>query len=204
MESRVLTRLIKDELISKTKFVHHVLRVTPWFRKNGKLGLVKMIKNEVIIGPPGGQVLPYFIDTSGRWKIVLVSQYRPAVKVITLEGAGGRFDNEPAQTALIRELKEETGIDVKSELVKIVFEEYTHPSILSATVFGGIVEITENMVEDKKKAGKRCENEQTQVKIFDLINFLKSREMRLIKIDLLTSRLLDEVAKATGHLVKTY
>lgn len=205
MKDKVLVWLTTDRPISKTGFAHHVLRATPWLNRNGKLGVVKIVKNEVVMLPPGGQVLPYFKDSSGRWKIVLVRQYRSAIKKVTFEGAGGRVENgETAQTALSRELEEETGIKISPELIQIVFEEYVHPSILSATVFGGIVEITENIVEDKKNAGKKCENEQTQVEISDLILFIKKRRVKLVKVDLLTSRLVDEVAKATGLLVKKY
>ena len=158
----------------------------------------------VVILVPGGMVIPYFMSSKGKWKIVLVSQYRLAVKKKTLEGAGGRLDNEPVQIALSRELQEETGVKVKPSAIRIVLYEYTHPSILRSSIFGGIVKINENMVINKKRAGKKSENERTQVEIFDLIDFMEKREKKLIKIDLLTSRLLDEAAKAAGLLTKNY
>lgn len=203
MKTKILVRLTRDVTLSKTRFVHHVVRVTPWLRRKARLKILRMVRNEVIILPPGGQVMPYFKDSSG-WKVVLVRQYRPAVKNTTIEGAGGRLENETAQVALSRELKEETKIKVVPELINIVFEEFTHPSILSASVFGGIVEITKDMVEDKTNAGNGHENEKTQVEIFELIDLLKRRDRAQIKVDLLTSRLLDEVAKVTGFLLKTY
>ena len=181
-----------DKLIFKTKYVEHVFRT------------LKKITTEVIKLPRGGQVLPYFKDSKNAWKIVLVSQYRPAVKKKTLEGAGGRLDNEPAKEALSRELQEETGIKVKPSSIRTVFHEYAHPSILNASIFGGIAKINADMVTNKKKTGKKRENERTQVEIFDLVGFLKNREEGLVEIDLLTSRLLDEVAKAVGLLIKKY
>lgn len=204
MKRKILVKSTKDQLISKTRFVHHVLRVTPWFKKNGKLGLITIVRNEVVMLPLGGQVLPYFKDTYGRWKIVSVKQYRPAIKKETFEGPGGRLDGEKPSVALSRELEEETGIKVSPASIRIVFEEYTHPSILSASVFGGIVEVKENMVENKRNAGKPSEKEQTEVEVFDLLDFLTQREKKSIKIDLLTSRLVDEVAKAVGLLEKRY
>lgn len=204
MNSRTLSRLTKDSLISKTKFVHHVLRTTPILSRDGNFRRIRMVKNEVIMLPSGGQVLPYFEDSEKKWKIVLVSQYRPAIKNMTVEGAGGILDGKAPQKALARELKEETGVRVNPRSIKIVLNEYAHPSILSASVFGGIVEIKAHMVTDKKIAGKKSENERTRVEICDFLHMLKEREKGLTKVDLLTSRLLDEVAKATGLLVKKY
>ena len=163
-----------------------------------------MPNHTIIILPEGGLVLPYFKDSRGKWKIVLVSQYRPAVLKRTIEAPGGRLDSQPPKVALSRELEEEAGIKVKPRFIKIVVNEYTHPSILSSLNIGGIVEIDRRMVKNKKKAGKKCENEWTQVEVFDLIDLIKNREAKLIILDLMTSRLLDEVAKAVGLLAKKY
>lgn len=196
--------IVRDKSVSKTKYVNHVLRrVTGLKRKNAATEPIKT-NTEVIILSGGGLILPYFNNSRGEWKIVLVSQYRPAVLKKTLEAAGGRLDNQPPKIALSRELLEETGIKVKPQSIKITVNEYTHPSILSTCFIGGIVRINRRMVKNKKKAGNEFENERTQVEVFDLIEILKNRDNGLIMLDLMTSRLIDEVAKAVGLLIKKY
>ncbi len=204
MGGEVIGCSITDKTVSKTKYVNHVFRrVTGFVRTENTAEPVEM-NTEVIILPDGGQIIPYFKDKKGRWKIVLVSQYRPAIKGKTIEGAGGRLDDESAEIALARELEEETGIKVKPNLIKMVSHEYSGPSIISASVFGGIIKINAHAVKNKKNAGKKSENEWTQVEVFDLIDILKKHEDNKIMLDLLTSRLIDEVAKAVGLLVKKY
>lgn len=184
---------MKEKIISKTKYVEHVVRTAIGY------------SNEAIKLPRGGQVLPYFKDTGNVWHVVLVNQYRMALKKNTLEAAGGIIDeSETPREALSRELKEETGIRIKSRSIKIIFEEYPMPSLVDSRVFGGIVEIKIKMVKNKKKAGNEFENERTQVEVFDLIEILKNRDNGLVILDLMTSRLVDEVAKAVGLLVKKY
>lgn len=185
-------RHTKEKIISKTKYVEHVTRTVAGYSR------------EVIKLPIGGQVLPYFKDIKGVWHVVLVSQYRIALKKKTLEAAGGRIDKgEAVQKALARELNEETGINAKPQAVTIIFNEYALTSLLNTSVFGGIIRISANMVKNKKKQNSG-NGERTQVEIFNLKDLLKKREKGTIKIDLLTSRLLDGVAKAVGLLVKKY
>ena len=185
-------RFTKEKIISKTKYVEHVVRTVDGFNR------------EVIKLPPGGQVLPYFKGTFGNWKVVLVSQFRISLEVKTIEGAGGRIDKgEAVEKALARELNEEAGIRVKPKAVTIVFNEYILTSLLNASAFGGIVKINAKMVENKKKRDSG-NGEHTQVEVFDLKDLLRKREAGTIKIDLMTSRLFDEVAKAVGLLVKKY
>ena len=188
-----MKRRIKEKIISKTKHMEHVLRTT--------VGC----NSEVIKLPLGGQVMPYFKDAKGVWNVVLVNQYRIALKKNTLEAAGGIIDKgETPQEALSRELKEETGIRVKPKSIRIVFEEYPMSSIVDAIVFGGIVEIKTGTVKNKKIADDNHERENTRVKIFKLTDLIKKRLAKTLKIDLMTSRLIDEVAKAVGLLVKKY
>ena len=195
---------IEDRSVSKTKYVNHVFRrVTGFYKKIAATKPIE-INAEVIILSGGGLILPYFSSSRGKWKIVLVSQYRPSVKTITLEAAGGGLNSEPANTALSRELLEETGIKVNPQSIKIAVNEYTHPSILSSRFIGGIVRINQCMVQNKRKAGNKYENERTQVEVFGLVELIKKREANLITLDLMTSRLVDEVAKTVGLLVKNY
>lgn len=204
MDDKTLRYHITDESVSKTKYVNHVFRRVTGFRKKGATTEPIEINTEVIILPGGGLVLPYFKNNNGKWKIVLVSQFRPAVKTKTLEAPGGRLDSESPAIALSRELAEETGIKVKPQSITIVVNEYTHPSILNTQNIGGIVKIKSGMVKNKKMAGNDHENEWTQVEVFNLIEILKKRDGGLIMLDLMTSRLLDEVAKTVGLLVKKY
>ena len=204
MNNKIFGCSIVDKSVSKTLHVNHVFRHVTGY-KNNDTGTEPIEMNvEIIILSGGGLVLPYFKNSRGKWNIVLVTQFRPAVRKITLEAAGGRLDREPAKIALARELLEETGIKVKSQSIKIVVNEYTHPSILSSCNIGGIVKINQRMVKNKRKAGKECEDEWTQVEVLDLIGLMKKRDLNLITLDLMTSRLLDEVAKATGLLIKKY
>lgn len=205
MGAEILDYRIVDRSVSKTKYVNHVFRrVRVTGLKRGSAVEPFEINVEVIVLTGGAMVMPYFKDSTGSWNIVLVSQYRPAVKGQTKEAAGGRLDGEPYAIAMSRELEEETGIKVKPQSIRIVVNEYTHPSILSSRNIGGIIKINQYMVKNKRKAGKECENERTQVNVFDLVELIKKREVNMITLDLMTSRLLDEVAKTVGLLVKKY
>lgn len=202
MKTLTLPRSIQDRSVSKTEHVNHVFRRVI-FPKSNTIEPIEM-NTQVIILSGGGLVLPYFKDRHQKWKIVLVKQFRPAVKKITVEAPGGRLDSDPPEIALSRELLEETGIEVVPGSIDIVVAEYTHPSILSTLHIGGIVMISQNMVKNKKMAGNGYENEWTQVEVFDLVEILRKRKDKLIMIDLMTSRLIDEVAKTVGLLVKNY
>lgn len=199
-----MRRRVEERIISKTKYLKHVIRTVANFRDNGETsGLIK-INSSVIKLPSGGQIIPYFRNSSGKWKVVMVNQYRVPIKTETIEGAGGRINKgEAVKKAMARELSEETGIKIKPEIITIVFNEYALPSLVDASVFGGVVRINAHMVVDKKKQNSG-NGERTQVRIFDLINFLRKRDKKTIKIDLFTSRLIDEIAKVVGLLVKKY
>jgi len=204
MRGKISTFSVKDRSLSQTKYVKHVRRRVTLFTVNKAKGEIIKTNTSVVILSGGGLVLPYFKDSCGRWNIVLVSQFRPAVTAVTVEAPGGRLDSETSDVALARELFEEAGIKVKPQSITIVVNEYTHPSILSTLNIGGIVRIKPNMVKNKKIAGNSHENEWTQVEIFDLVEIMKKRDAKLIMLDLMTSRLIDEVAKATKMLIKNY
>lgn len=210
MDEEIFACSITDKTISKTRYINHVLRKIAGFKITGfknKGNIVKpfTMAREVVIGPPGGMVLPYFKDIRGQWKIALVSQYRPAIKGKTIEAPGGIIGaHKNAQRALSRELREETGIKTRPESIKMTLDEYVLPSFFFPSISGGIVRIGSGQVKNKRNAGKKRENEWTQVEVFDLIEILKNRDNGFIILDLLTSRLLDEVAKTVGLLVKKY
>lgn len=204
MKTLILPRSIQDRSVSKTKHVNHVFRKVIFSKdKNNIIGPVEM-NTQVIILSGGGLVLPYFKNKQGKWQVVFVSQFRPAVKDVTLEAPGGRLDSQSPQVALSRELLEETGIKVMPRSIKTVVIEYVHPSILSTRHIGGIVEINHKKVKNKKMAGNGYENEWTQVEVIELVEILKKRDDKWIVLDLMTSRLIDEVAKTVGLLVKNY
>lgn len=192
---------VSDIPISKTEHINHILRRVKLKRDRFK---PITINNEVLILPPGGLVLPYFKGLRGRWKIVLVVQYRAAIGKLTLEAPGGRLDSELVGVALGRELFEETGINIDPLSIAIVAYEYIQPSIINAPIYGGVVKINRKMIPNKNITGKKDENEYTQIEVFDLIEFLKKRDFGLITIDIMTSRLIDEVAKKVGLLYKKY
>ncbi len=204
MFDQILVKSVTDRSVSETKHVKHVFRLVAGFRKNGTRTEPVEINREVILLSGGGLVLPYFKNGRDKWKVVLISQYRPAIDKTIIEAAGGILGSEPVDIALSRELLEETGIKVKPQSIRIMVNEYVHPSILSSCSIGGIVEIDRHIVKNKRKAGLEYENEWTQVEVLDLTELIKKREANLIMIDLMTSRLIDEVAKATGLLVKKY
>lgn len=183
---------VKEKIISKTKYVEHVVRIADGYDR------------EVIKLPAGGQIMPYFKDARGLWHIVLVSQYRISLGYKTIEGPGGRIDkSETAKKAMARELYEETGIKVMPRSIAIIFNEHILTSLLNAGIFGGIVKIKAGMVKNKENHDSG-NGEQTVVVITNLKNFLKKRREGKIKIDLITSRLVDEVAKNVGLLVEKY
>lgn len=204
MKDQHLKCFIEDRPLSQTKYVSHVHRKVTFFQKKGKTVKPVGMNLSVIILSGGGLVLPYFKNRRGKWKIVLVSQFRPAVKAITLEAPGGRLDSQSPNVALARELLEEAGIKVSPYSIVMVVSEYTHPSILNTVNIGGIVEIKANMVKNKKMAGNGYENEWTEVKIFDLVEVMKKRQSKIIMLDLMTSRLIDEIAKTVDLLAKNY
>lgn len=204
MKKKNINFSIEDVTFSHTRYVSHVHRKVTFLKNTNAIKKPLEMKTSVIILSGGGLVLPYFKTSFGRWKIVLVGQFRPAVKAVTLEAPGGRLDSQPPRIALSRELFEETGIKIAPRSIDIVVSEYAHPSILNTKHIGGIVKIKAEMVKDKKFGGNGYENEWTEVKVFDLAQIMKKREANLVTLDLMTSRLIDEVAKTVGLLLKKY
>lgn len=163
-------------------------------------------QRSVIEGPDGAQILPYFKTDSG-WKVVMVELFRIALPGQTLEAAGGEIDEneKDPRLTMARELKEETGIEVHHDDIRIVLEELTQPSIMAATAFGGIVEILESQIPSNLVHGEWDTGEYTVVVIKPLLELLRFRDsMPEARFDLWASRLLDEVAKKVGVLVKNY
>lgn len=199
----VIENEIQEKVISKTEFLAHVIRKVKVLRERGECLSSDDLEREVIKLPRAGQILPYFKDPGdNRWKVVLVSQYRIAVRSETLEAPGGIFDKgEAPEEALARELKEETGIKVGSNTIQIVLYENPLISLLDSALFGGIVKVGSKSAKSGKKSGLDTETEWTRVEVLDLVSLLKKPEKIM---DMMTARLLNEVAKETGLLTKNY
>lgn len=163
-------------------------------------------QRSVVEAPDGAQVLPYFKTDSG-WNVVMVESFRIALPGQTLEAAGGEIDEneKDPRFAMARELKEETGIEVRPDNIRIVLEEWIQPSTMTARAFGGIVEIRESQIPSNLVHGEWDTGEYTVVVIKPLLELLRFRDsMPEARFDLWASRLLDEVAKKVGFLIKNY
>ena len=71
-------------------------------------------------------------------------------------------------------------------------------------MYGGITEISETDLQPNTIYVNKKENEFTQRIVMPLQKALKMRDHKKAFSDYLTSQLLDEVAKATGLLIKNY
>lgn len=152
----------------------------------------------------GAEVMPYFLSHD-RWHVIMVEQFRIAVPGQTLEAAGGEVDGADILASMARELEEEARIRIEPERIKVVFSELAHPSILNARMYGGIVELQEHEVpEELTVGGEHQFGEYTVLVVLPLIELLRQRDSRSHNLDVLASRLLDEVAKDVGLLVKNY
>ncbi len=167
----------------------------------------------VAYGADGCVVVPYFHDPfDNRWKIVMVKQFRVAVESETIEPAGGRISEDPlicfskdlAKNAMAREMEEEIGLVVHPSKIKIVLVEWILNSLLNNTFFGGIVQINSEDIPEDGIRGEWGLCEYSINCIFDLTDILKDRDDGRKKFDLISSRMLDEVAKEVGILKISY
>lgn len=175
----------------------------------GEESIRHVSRRGVILTPNGAQVLPYFWNGK-EWKVVMVEQFRIAVPGKTLEGPGGQVDWPDVPRCMAEEIKEETGIVVDPSRIEIVFCEYMWSSMTSARAWGGIVEISKADIPEKVLWGEFMRGEYMAVVVWPLAEILRLRDQKLTSasygdgLDLWTSRLLDEVAKKTGLLVRNY
>ena len=160
-------------------------------------------RRRVVVARDGASVLPYF-QSAGRWKIVLVEQYRIAVGKATLEAPGGVVENkENVLKTMARELEEEAGIKVDPDQIELRFREIYLPSLLNGRAWGGIVEIDQESYPDLEVPTLQRERESgrdsyTVRRVFFLDEILELRGISDLDIlDLWTSRLISEVAVAT-------
>ena len=173
-------------------------------------GLVKRHTSQraVVNAPDGAEVLCYFWRNN-EWHIIVVEQFRIAILKQTVEAPGGEVDTTSdilsIKRIMARELQEEANIHIDNpDAIEVVFSEQALPSLLSGTLWGGILEVNESQLPVDHIAGEWGEGEYTVIKTMPLVELLKKRDQMEIEIDLWLSRLLDEVAKKTGLLLRNY
>jgi len=159
--------------------------------------------------PDGAMVIPYFYK-DGQWMVVIVRQFRIALAdgkeddYETLEAVAGEAYGDDKKVCMAAELKEEAGILVDPSKIKMVACEFHVPSSFSDDLYSGIVEIEESQIPKEILAGEWFDGEYTIVEIHPLVELLRARNQGGIKLDVWTARVLDEVAKQVGLLVKNY
>lgn len=158
---------------------------------------------DTITAPDGAQVIPYF-KKNGQWFVVMVEQFRIAVPVQTLEAPGGEVDINDIPASMAKELAEEAHLIIDPVRIEVVLCELVQPSMLNGKAYGGIVEVAEAEVPEEVLGGEHQYNEYTALVIKPLVELLRLRDSSQHNLDLWGSRLLDEVAKKVGLLVKNY
>jgi len=160
-------------------------------------------RRRVVEARDGANVLPYF-RSAGRWKIVLVEQFRIAVGKATLEAPGGVVENgNNILETMARELEEEAGLKVHPDQIDLRFREMYLPSLLDGMAWGGIVEVDQESYPDLEIPTLIRERSTGRTsyavrRVFFLDEILALREHGNVNFfDLWTSRLIAEVAAST-------
>ena len=190
--TRKLTRYFKDRnvVVMMCEVLVDVLD-----HKSGSMSS-KRWKQAIINTPGGASVLPYFRGTDKNWYVLMVEQFRPAIDSVTLEAAGGMVTRGmKVKQVMAKELFEEAGIRVNPKSIEMVFKEYCLPQLINSFAWGGIIEIKEYQLPNSLRHGVLKEGEYTVVSVLQLSRLLEERKSRKIKLDLWTSRLIDEVVR---------
>ena len=108
-------------------------------------------RRRVVQARDGASVLPYF-QLDGRWKVVMVEQFRVALGKATLEAAGGVVENQNPLETMAKELEEEAGLKISPDPIELRFRENLLPSLLNVSAWGGIVEIDPGAYENLEAA----------------------------------------------------
>lgn len=175
------------------------------------------VSRGVIKAGDGANVLPYFWDDG--WKVVMVRQARVAPCVVTTEPPGGKIDyhefededgftmpqEHVVKSSMAKELKEEAGITVQPEKIRLVFAEYYLPQLLEGVAWGGVVEINKSDLPAGLMT-RHLGQEHTEMAVFDFGDLIVKKENAwrdFPVFDLWTSRLVDEVGKIIRGLRRT-
>jgi len=159
----------------------------------------------VIEAPDGAQVLPYFMGLEdSQWYVVLVEQFRIAIPAQTIEAPGGEVDEVNPRESMARELWEEAHIRVTADDIELVYCERIQPSMMAARIWGGVVEVDESQLPSELLGGEFALGEYTVLVTRPLLELLKDRDALKFDLDLMLSRLIDEVAKRVRLLNKNY
>lgn len=177
------------------------------FNSDGSLGKeIELLDRPHLDGSCGGHVIPYFKDAQGEWQLVLVEQFRLAIPGFMYEAAGGVIEEgDNWRETMVREAEEEIGVIIKdSEQIRLMPATFFWHTFSGMKMYGGLVEIKpEDLQLDEVYLDDKG-NEFTMRVIMPLRQALKMRDAHEAFSDYLTSQLLDEVAKATGLLIKNY
>lgn len=98
-------------------------------------------------------VVGFLFDT-GCGQVALLEKNRPAWQAGKLNGIGGHIeDGETAREAMVREFREEAGIEIKSwELFLVMYcpdaEIYFYRAFVDCDVFNGLKTMTDERVYD--------------------------------------------------------
>lgn len=188
-------RILKIEAISK-KF-HNIFRFT---RRTAEVIVGRKAKHSfvrhVLETGPAVSILPYFYyPYQKKCYVVLVRQYRPAVKEISLEAPGGLLKKGAnVSREMARELFEEAGINVSPRTIRVIDTHHLASSFCDQIVHLGIVELKPKNVKEfitglSKHNGLKSEKEFTEVVVLPLERTIAKKSP--VKYTLAKYQLLD-------------
>ncbi|MBA4150255.1 MAG: NUDIX hydrolase [Verrucomicrobia bacterium] len=110
------------------------------------------VRSDIKVSPRNGKEHDFFVIDCVNWvnviattpddQIVLVEQYRHGSDTVELEIPGGMMDPEDQSPILtgLRELREETGFEGKSDTAEIIGKILPNPAIMSNICYTVLVE----------------------------------------------------------------